>query len=150
MKPWLNIIVLITPAGGLWQTKHLPDGTAVSMTTLCRATDKQKGIRVDFVEALELWARMLEAMAFGEMPSDRAEISPRPKRAVQIDQDAGSGLWRINATRKATAISCRMSCCFHLLKNTARRMSPRGFGASRPRHGESVARRANGLQPVRL
>ncbi len=55
----------------------------------CHGPQKQKGrIRVDHLTAsmkdrkqAELWARMLEALEFGEMPSDRAKKFPTRKEA---------------------------------------------------------------------
>ena len=52
--------------------------------TSCHGPEKQKGkIRVDHLTAsmsdrkeAELWSRMLEAIEFGEMPSDKAEKFP--------------------------------------------------------------------------
>ena len=84
----------------------------------------------------------------------RRNFPPRPKRArCRIGSVAcwlrPGARWRINATRKAMAISCRMSCCFRLLKNAARWMPPRGFGASRPRHWP-ICCAARGWCPIHL
>jgi hypothetical protein len=62
--------------------------------TSCHGPEKQKGkIRVDHLTAsmsdgkeAELWARMLEAIEFGEMPSDKAEKFPT-KAEARLVQD---------------------------------------------------------------
>jgi hypothetical protein len=62
--------------------------------TSCHGPEKQKGkIRVDHLTAsmsdrkeAELWSRMLEAIEFGEMPSDKAEKFPT-KTEARIVQD---------------------------------------------------------------
>jgi hypothetical protein len=60
-----------------------------SYCTSCHGPEKQKGkIRVDHLTAsmsdrkeAELWSRMLEAIEFGEMPSDKAEKFPTKAEA---------------------------------------------------------------------
>lgn len=62
--------------------------------TSCHGPEKQKGkIRVDHLTAsmsdrkeAELWSRMLEAIEFGEMPSDKAEKFPT-KAEARLVQD---------------------------------------------------------------
>ena len=62
--------------------------------TSCHGPEKQKGkIRVDHLTAsmsdrkeAETWSRMLEAITFGEMPSDKARKFP-PKAEARFVQD---------------------------------------------------------------
>ena len=103
MKPWLNIIVLITLAGGLRADETFDRTIKPFLNTYCvscHGPDKQKGkIRVDQLkptprnrEEAELWARMLEAMAFGEMPSDSAEKFPTKAKARAVQDWIGGML----------------------------------------------------------
>ena len=109
MKPWLNIIVLIVLAGGLRADETFARTVQPFLNTYCvscHGSDKQKGkIRVDQLkstpgnrEEAELWARMLEAMAFGEMPSDSAEKFPTKAKARAVQDWIGGMLAQAGRT----------------------------------------------------
>ena len=109
MKPWLNIIVLIVLAGGLRADETFARTVQPFLNTYCvscHGPDKQKGkIRVDQLkstprnrEEAELWARMLEAMAFGEMPSDSAEKFPTKAKARAVQDWIGGMLAQAGRT----------------------------------------------------